>query len=223
MFIYIDNSAHTPHNTTHRRNIGGTPPQKGLYKMSKQDSQNKRSRNWSLVTYLDVETLCKRLCSIENVRYYAFIQHDKDTKDDGTPKDKHIHLAVCLNSARTLAQLSPRFTDIASNAGNCFGQPTRSNRSIIEYFTHKNEPEKYQYNETDIISNNIEYFKNDETDEDNTYMIIQDMLNGKSLVQLAKTYGRALLYHYRDFKNFVEDAKKEISATDIQPTAKATE
>lgn len=190
--------------------------------MSKQDSQNKRTRNWSLVTYLDVETLCQRLCSIENIRYYAFIQHDKDTKDDGTPKDKHIHLALCLNSARTLQQIAPRFTDIATNAGNCFGQPTRSNRAILEYFTHKNEPEKYQYSESEIISNNLDYFKNDETDEDNTFMIIQDLLDGKSLQQVAKTYGRAFLYHYRDFKTFIEDAKREMSASETQPKAKAT-
>ena len=179
--------------------------------MTEQAKSAKRSRNWSLVTYLDKVTLCQRLCSIENVRYYAFIVHDRDKTADGLPKPTHIHLALCLNSARTLAQLSPRFSDIASNAGNCFGQPTRSNRAIIEYFTHKNEPEKYQYSEEDIISNNLEYFKNDETDEDNTYMIIEDLLKGKSLTQVAKTYGRAFLYHYRDFKSFIEDVKREES------------
>ena len=177
--------------------------------MSKQDLQNKRTRNWSLVTYLDVETLAQRICAIDNIRYYAFIVHDKDVDENGQPKPKHIHLALCLNSARTLAQLTPRFTDINSNAGNCYGQPTRSNRAIIEYFTHKNQPEKHQYSEDDILSNNLDYFKNDETDEDNTYMIIQDLLNGKSLQQVAKTYGRAFLYHYRDFKAFIEDVKQE--------------
>lgn len=184
--------------------------------MSKQDSNNKRTRNWSLVTYLDVETLAQRICSIDNIRYYAFIVHDKDKDENGQPKPTHIHLALCLNSARTLAQLSPRFTDIMSNAGNCYGQPTRSNRAIIEYFTHKNQPEKYQYNEADIISNNLEYFKNDETDEDNTYMIIQDLLNGKSLTQVAKTYGRAFLYHYRDFKAFIEDVKQEQTTAELE-------
>lgn len=178
--------------------------------MSKMDlTLNKRTRNWSLVTYLSVEQLLQRLCAIENVRYYAFIVHDKDKLEDGTTKPKHIHLALCLNSARTIAQLAPRFTDIASNAGNCFGQPTRSNRAIIEYFTHKNEPEKFQYNEEDIVSNNLEYFKEDEVDEDNTYMILQDMLNGKKLLDVAKTYGRAFLYHYRDFKTFVDDVKQQ--------------
>ena len=177
--------------------------------MTEQVKSAKRSRNWSLVTYLDKVTLCQRLCSIENVRYYAFIVHDKDKTADGLPKPAHIHLALCLNSARTLAQLSPRFSDIASNAGNCFGQPTRSNRAIIEYFTHKNEPEKYQYNDLDIISNNLEYFKNDETDEDNTYMIIEDLLKGKSLKEVAKIYGRAFIYHYQNFKQFIADVKEQ--------------
>ena len=189
--------------------------------MSKQDNQNKRTRNWSLVTYLDVETLARRICSIDNIRYYAFIEHAKDTLEDGTPKPRHIHLALCLNSARTLAQLAPRFTDIDSNAGNCFGQPTRSNRAIIEYFIHKNEPEKHQYSETDIISNNLDYFKNDETDEDNTFMIVQDLLDGKSLQQVAKTYGRAFLYHYRDFKTFIQDCKTE-QTQDKRATDKTT-
>lgn len=180
--------------------------------------ESKRTRNWSLVTYLDKVTLCQRLCSIENIRYYAFIEHDKDTNEDGSPKDRHIHLALCLNSARTIHQIAPRFTDIASNAGNCFGQPTRSNRAILDYFTHKNEPEKYQYSESDILSNNIDYFKNDETDEDNTYMIIEDLLKGISLRELAKTYGRALLYHYRDFRAFVADCQDEERRNTLKKT-----
>lgn len=199
---------YAPHTRAHRRKTTLPHRAKGRQTMAK-NNDNKRTRNWSLVTYLDKETLCQRLCSIDNIRYYAFIEHDKDVQEDGTPKDRHIHLALVLNSARTLQQIAPRFTDITSNAGNCFGQPTRSNRAIIDYFTHKNEPEKHQYSESEIISNNIDYFKNDETDEDNTYMIIEDLLNGKSLRELAKTYGRALLYHYRDFRDFVKDCKDE--------------
>ena len=173
--------------------------------MSKKTNQNKRTRNWSLVVYLDEITLAQRLAVLENVRYFAYIVHDKDKLENGEPKPKHIHLAVCLNSARTLQQIAMRFTDITQNAGNAFGQPTRSNKAIIEYFTHQNEPEKYQYAEDKIVSNNIDYFKNDETDEDNTYMIVEDIIKGKPLRELIKLYGRELLYHYTQFKDVAND------------------
>lgn len=173
--------------------------------MSKKLNQNKRTRNWSLVVYLDEIILAQRLAVLENVRYFAYIVHDKDKLENGEPKPKHIHLAVCLNSARTLQQIAMRFTDITQNAGNAFGQPTRSNKAIIEYFTHQNEPEKYQYAEDKIVSNNIDYFKNDETDEDNTYMIVEDIIKGKPLRELIKLYGRELLYHYTQFKDVAND------------------
>lgn len=167
--------------------------------------KNPRSRNWSLVCYLTKQELLQRLCANENVRYYAFIVHDKDTLPDGSAKPLHVHLALCLNSARTAQQICHRFTDITSNAGNCFGQPTRSNKAIFEYFTHSNQPDKYQYSEIEIISNNIDYFKNDEKDEDNTILILNDILQGKPLRELVKIYGRELLYHYSQFKEVAND------------------
>lgn len=166
-----------------------------------------RTRNWSLITYLAPSVLVERLFALDNVRYFAFILHDKDTLEDGTLKDKHIHLALVLNSARTLSQLAPRFTDIYSDAGNCFGQPTRSNLAIVDYFIHKNEPDKYQYSVSDIVSNNLEYFQNEDNIEDNTFLIIEDLLNGKSLREMVKIYGRDFLYHYRDYKLLAVDIR----------------
>lgn len=173
------------------------------------NNKSKRTRNWSLVVYLDEYQLAQRLITLENVRYFAYIVHDKDVLPDGSPKPKHIHLALCLNSARTLQQITMHFTDIASNAGNAFGQPTRSNKAIIEYFTHKNESEKYPYTEDLIVSNNLEYFKNEDTDEDNTIMIIEDILAGKPIRELVKIYGRELLYHYNQFKQVAEDIREQ--------------
>lgn len=167
-------------------------------------SNNYRGRNWSLVCYLTEEQLLKRLCAIDNIRYYAYICHDKDLCEDGSPKPRHIHLALCLHSARTQAQICGKFTDIESDAGNCFGQPTRSNKSIIEYFTHKNEPEKTQYSDDCILSNNIEYFRQN-AEEDNTLCIVEDMLARVPLRKLVKNYGKDFLYHYSQYKSIVED------------------
>lgn len=179
--------------------------------ITKASKNQARTRNWSLVTYLTPVTLTERLFALDNVRYFAFILHDKDKNEDGTLKDKHIHLALVLNSARTLAQLAPRFTDINSNAGNCFGQPTRSNAAIIDYFIHKNEPDKYQYPIDCICSNNLQYFQNDDSTDDNTFLIIEDLLNGKSLREMVKLYGRDFLYHYQQYKLLVEDIRKQES------------
>ena len=42
------------------------------------------------------ETLEANLEGENNIKTWAYIVHDKDTKDDGTPKEPHVHIAVEL-------------------------------------------------------------------------------------------------------------------------------
>ncbi|MBQ2711734.1 MAG: hypothetical protein IJF66_07315 [Clostridia bacterium] len=171
---------------------------------------NDRTRNWSLVTYLTKDKLLLTIANLDNIRYFAFIEHDKDKLENNEPKPRHIHLALVLKSARTVQQITKKFTNLEENAGNCFGEPTKSNKAIIQYFLHINEKDKYQYNEEDIISNNLEYFKNDTTEDiDNCYLIIEDIMKGKSLLDLVKVYGRELLYHYNQYKEIVKDIQTQ--------------
>lgn len=81
---------------------------------------------------------------------YAFICHDKDTKEDGELKKKHVHVVIMYGGRRTLSsvqneykrlQLEPRFIE------------TCNERAMLRYLTHKDDLDKYQYSRDEIETN----------------------------------------------------------------------
>jgi energy-coupling factor transporter ATP-binding protein EcfA2 len=91
---------------------------------------------------------CERYKSIKK---YAFILHDKDTKEDGTSKKLHVHLLLYFGNPLPLENIVKWFEHIGvikENLG-----PIHNWVSALEYLTHKNDEDKYQYNEEDITAN----------------------------------------------------------------------
>lgn len=79
---------------------------------------------------------------------YAFIIHDSDLLDDGTPKKDHYHFYIEFPNPRSFQSIANDLS-IAVN----FIEKVYDKSSILLYLTHKNRPEKFQYNITDITSN----------------------------------------------------------------------
>ena len=85
-----------------------------------------------------------------HIKEWAYILHDKDIKEDGTPKEPHWHIELRLTRGR-------RLTDIAS----WFGLPTmciqtsKSGRyePMLQYLIHENFSEKHQYAESEVVAN----------------------------------------------------------------------
>lgn len=72
--------------------------------------------------------------------------HDKDVNADGEPKKPHYHIILCFAGPTTYNNVL-RITEE-------FSQPIPkvldSVKGMYRYFTHKDNPEKYQYDESDI-------------------------------------------------------------------------
>ena len=76
--------------------------------------------------------------------------HDKDIDPTGQPKKSHYHIILCF-SGPTTENVVKRITDNL----NC-PKPIALEqvRGYFRYLTHKDNPDKYQYNEKDIFTIN---------------------------------------------------------------------
>lgn len=111
-----------------------------------------RARNWNLV--LNGETLpnpneiIAKLAEIR-AKNYAFIYHNKAIKDE--EKRKHIHLVLEFENARTFESLKKKL-----EAWHI--EPCRNLAQSLQYLTHKNAPDKEQYELDDVIKSNANWF-----------------------------------------------------------------
>lgn len=97
----------------------------------------------------DVSVIIDRIKTLTNLKTYAFIVHDKDTKEDGTPKKKHFHCVLTFSETTT-----------SSTVANAIGIEEQyvnkiktTTKSAELYLIHKNNLEKYQYPLSDVLSN----------------------------------------------------------------------
>ncbi len=114
-------------------------------------SRNVKKRNWVLVLYpesapdnwLDVLQKSGLCCAVSPL-------HDKDIDPDGNIKKPHYHIILCYNG--------PTSFNVVSSFSKALNQPIpqalENVKGYYRYFTHKDNPEKYQYNESDIFSIN---------------------------------------------------------------------
>ena len=151
-----------------------------------------RDYNWGLVSYASIEELQPLL---NFATYYAYILHDKDLC-----KNNHYHILLYFKREISWKQLND-FIDcyVASNQ-NTFKKPIKNKKGAFDYLTHKNNTDKYQYNESDIISNKISHFSMIK-EEKNIIELIDDIINGLSYRELIKKWGRDFVINEEKYRN----------------------
>ena len=201
-----------------------------------------KARELFLVSYLpSIEFINDILDKkIKNIKSYAFIYHDKDIYlndiiDDKTHevihrkgdfKTPHFHIYLRLKTDREPDEIKRWFMpkgllDFNGLPYNCLSQKVKSSVACFDYLTHKNDPEKYQYSENDIISYNIDsVLENDAID--NSIDIVEDMLSGFSTRELVKRYGRDFIYHYNCYSAIVAKIKFEDAISPDDPLGDLT-
>lgn len=110
-------------------------------------SKNVKKRNWAFILYpesapedwYDILTKCGVQSSISPL-------HDKDLDPTGTPKKAHYHVILCYNGPTTYNAVNTLCESLSAS----IPQPLEQVRGYYRYFTHKDNPEKYQYDEKDI-------------------------------------------------------------------------
>lgn len=111
-------------------------------------SKNVKKRNWVIIVYPDSAPSNWREQLRETGLLVAISPlHDKDVHDDGSPKKPHYHVILCY-AGPTSYTVVKRLTD---HLRTVVPQPLESIRGTYRYFTHMDDPDKYQYDARDIV------------------------------------------------------------------------
>lgn len=181
-------------------------------------SDNKRPRNFSLVTYLNPQQIESVLLRHDRqLKAYAYITHDKCNKEI------HTHLLICLINNTTCNAIQNWFAGFEDEKGlqiNTLVQPMHDLYSSYKYLTHETEQArqegKYLYNSDDIKGNNLSYFTDtSKQDIDNLTLAIDDLLAGIPLDEVRKKYGRDFIMHYGHIKMLFNDIQKQMGGVQL--------
>lgn len=120
----------------------------------------------------------------------AYISHDKDIKEDGQPKKKHIHLILWFDREKSIKALSKELNFPINRIkwkADIYG--------TLQYLIHKNNPEKAQYDYKEIhsdIDGLYEYIypteKEEVSEEDDLRVIMSYVQNHIGTLRLYDIY-----------------------------------
>lgn len=110
-----------------------------------------KKRNWTFVLY--PESAPKDW--MEQIKLSGLLAavsplHDKDVNPTGEPKKAHYHILLVYSGPTTYNAVA-KFT---ASLNATIPQALESVRGMYRYFSHKDNPEKYQYPEGDIVALN---------------------------------------------------------------------
>lgn len=149
--------------------------------------------------------------NISVVEEYAYILHDRDVKEDGTPKDPHFHFLFVLRRSRRLADIQSCMKKTLQ--GTVMLQPCHSVSGSYGYLTHENDDNKVLYDESCIVSSAAKSYwisdiPSNERDKscDTIMCAYLDLLNSMPLTDCAKKYGRDFIIHYNHIKSLLLDS-----------------
>lgn len=110
-----------------------------------------KKRNWTFVLYPESapEDWRERI-KISGLMAAVSPLHDKDLNPTGEPKKAHFHVLLVYSGPTTYNAVA-KFT---SSLNATVPQALESVRGMYRYFSHKDNPEKYQYDEGDISTLN---------------------------------------------------------------------
>lgn len=177
-----------------------------------------RSRKFSCITYLHEFQILSVIAQHRNqIRVYAYAYHDKDTKEDGTLKEPHIHLILVTYSPCTVTAIRRWFSGFKDDKGQeitTTAQICTDVFQMYDYLTHSTieaiKGGKYQYDKSIVKTNDLcgpsAYFRaSEESDYDNITLATEELLKGAKIQDLGKRYGRDFILHYTTIKKYVSD------------------
>ena len=158
-------------------------------------SKNVKKRNWAFVLYPESAPVdWREQLQLSGLMGAISPLHDKDVDPTGEPKKPHYHVIVVYGSPTTYNNVKA-FTDKLNQP---IPQALEQVRGYYRYLTHKDNPDKYQYSESEIdtfngfdISDFVEITKSE---------VNQMKFELLSLIREKQ------LCEYQDFMNYVQDS-----------------
>lgn len=173
----------------------------------------KNARCFNIRLYLDDHIIQRVITqNRRKIRSYAYINHDRDVDSEGNVKKSHFHIVFRTYSQFTRFQIYKWWQQYTFDYDgernewikreNIDIEITKDISASVEYLTHKNDPDKFQYSVNDVVSDDWEDINNvtDGKSKDDSYEIVEKILQGVSERELLKTYGREYVYHRQQYR-----------------------
>lgn len=113
--------------------------------------RNVKKRYWAFLLYPEsAPTDWREQLQATGIQCAISPLHDKDINPDNTPKKAHYHIILCYEGPTTYSNVAY----LTSSLGQPIPQPLEQIRGYYRYLVHKDNPEKYQYNEWEITTIN---------------------------------------------------------------------
>lgn len=113
--------------------------------------RNVKKRYWAMILYPEsAPTDWREKLRETGIQCAISPLHDKDINADNTPKKPHYHIILCYEGPTTYKNV----VALCDSLNQPIPQPLEQLRGYYRYLVHKDNPEKYQYDETMITSLN---------------------------------------------------------------------
>lgn len=186
---------------------------KVIFKGSQEEFINGRFRAFFVCSYATHEQLRDLFVYCEK---FAFITHDKDVKEDGSPKMTHCHFIIRYRDALTPSAFGKKIARLASSEQTEFS-PLGDKYCAIDYMLHRDsksaELGKHLYKDTDILTDDLAYFfrtKEEEKAKHNNEEFFNDLLDGNlSKREMALKYGRDYAKNLVRYDQFAKEVARE--------------
>lgn len=94
----------------------------------------------------------KKIVDILDPIKWAYILHDKDKTEDGTPKEPHTHIYMEFTSPRGVKAVA-RALGLDEDHYNLVEALKKSKSGALRYLVHTDDPKKNQYAHEEVIAN----------------------------------------------------------------------
>lgn len=110
-----------------------------------------KKRNWTFVLYPEsAPDNWRDILQQTGLEIAISPLHDSDRDPTGDLKKPHYHIILCYNNTVTGRMVKSLVDDLNQP----IPMPIDSVKGLYRYFTHKDNPDKYQYSENDIMTLN---------------------------------------------------------------------
>lgn len=142
--------------------------------MSKKSSGQGRTRNFAAVVYPDsAPDFWQGILAEQAVPAFISPLHDKDVNPTGEPKKAHYHVMLMFEGVKSIEQAEEVFSLI--NAVGCV--KINSVRGYARYLVHADNPEKFQYSVSDVVSLCGADYLNATALQSDKYVAISEMID----------------------------------------------
>ena len=138
--------------------------------MAEKNVQEARARNWWFVFYPDsAPKNWKQIIEEWHCEAYVSPLHDRDLNGDNSLKKPHWHIVLCFSGKKSMAQIQALSDELSGVKLQRKINIVKDRRVSIRYLIHQDNPEKAQYDISDICefgnADVLQFFSGEKDDD----------------------------------------------------------